>query len=49
MEKSKVYFTKKITEKNLIKLYEKLGKKLPGKVAIIQEKKEIKTIYIQNL
>lgn len=34
MEKSKVYFTKKITEKNLIKLYEKLGKKLPGKVAI---------------
>lgn len=34
MEKSKVYFCKAITPENVIKLYEKLGKKLPGKVAV---------------
>jgi len=34
MEKSKVYFTSDITPESLIKLYEKLGKKLPGKVAV---------------
>lgn len=34
MEKAKVYFTKKITKENLVKMYEKLGVKLPGKVAV---------------
>ena len=34
MEKAKVYFTKKIEGKSLIKLYEKLGVSLPGKVAV---------------
>lgn len=34
MEKSKVYFTKEITPENIIKLYEKLEVKLPGKVAV---------------
>ena len=34
MEKSKVYFSKEITPENVIKMYEKLGVKLPGKVAI---------------
>ena len=34
MEKSKVYFTKEITPESVIKMYEKLGKKLPGKVAV---------------
>lgn len=34
MEKSKVYFCREITPENVIKLYEKLGKKLPGKVAV---------------
>ena len=34
MEKAKVYFCKEITSENLIKMYEILGKKLPGKVAI---------------
>ena len=34
MEKSKVYFTKEITPESLIKIYEKLGKKLEGKVAV---------------
>ncbi len=34
MEKSKVYFCKKITSENVVKLYEKLGKNLPGKVAV---------------
>lgn len=34
MEKSKVYFIREITPENLIKLYEKLNKKLPGKVAV---------------
>lgn len=32
--KSKVYFTKDITKENLVKLYDLLGKKLPGKVAV---------------
>ena len=34
MEKAKVYFTKEITPESMIKLYEKLGVKLPGKVAV---------------
>ena len=34
MEKAKVYFTKEITPENLIKMYDVLGKKLPGKVAV---------------
>ncbi len=34
MEKSKVYFTKQITPESLIKIYEKLGKELTGKVAV---------------
>ena len=34
MEKSKVYFTKEITPESLIKIYEKLGIDLQGKVAI---------------
>ena len=34
MEKSKVYFIKNITEENLIKIYEKLGKKLNGNIAV---------------
>lgn len=34
MEKAKVYFTKKITGESLVKLYEKLGIHLPGKVAV---------------
>lgn len=34
MEKSKVYFTNEITPESLIKLYEKVGKELPGKVAV---------------
>lgn len=34
MEKAKVYFTKEITPENVVKLYEKLGVKLPGKVAV---------------
>ena len=34
MEKAKVYFIKEITPENVVKLYEKLGKKLPGKVAV---------------
>lgn len=34
MEKSKVYFTKEITPENVVKMYEMLGKELPGKVAI---------------
>ena len=34
MEKSKVYFTKKITPESLVLLYEKLGVTLPGKVAV---------------
>ena len=34
MSKSKVYFIKDITPENIIKAYEALGKKLPGKVAV---------------
>lgn len=34
MEKAKVYFIKEITPENLVKIYEKLGKELPGKVAV---------------
>ena len=34
MEKSKVYFTSKITPESLIKIYEAVGKELTGKVAI---------------
>jgi len=34
MEKAKVYFIKEITEENLIKIYEKLDRKLTGKVAV---------------
>ena len=34
MEKSKVYFTKKITPESLIKIYETLGRELKGKVAV---------------
>ncbi len=34
MEKSKVYFCKEITPENVVKMYELLGKDLPGKVAV---------------
>ena len=34
MEKAKVYFIKDITPNNIIKVYEALGKKLKGKVAV---------------
>ena len=34
MEKAKVYFIKEITPENIVKLYEKLEKELPGKVAV---------------
>lgn len=34
MEKSKVYFTKEITPENVAKIFEKLQKELPGKVAV---------------
>lgn len=34
MKKSKVYFTSEITPENVVKLYEKLGKELSGKVAV---------------
>ena len=34
MEKSKVYFCKEITPENVVKLYQMLGKELPGKVAV---------------
>ena len=34
MSKSKVYFIKEITPENIIKAYEALGKKIPGKVAV---------------
>ena len=34
MEKSKVYFTKEITEESLIKIYEALGVELKGKVGV---------------
>ena len=34
MEKAKVYFIKEITPENVVKLYDLLNKKLPGKVAV---------------
>ena len=34
MDKAKVYFTKEITPESVIKMYETLGKELPGKVAV---------------
>ena len=34
MGKPKVYFTKKITPESVVKIYEALGKELPGKVAV---------------
>ena len=34
MEKSKVYFTDKITPESVVNIYEKLGVELPGKVAV---------------
>ena len=34
MEKAKVYFTKVITPESVVKIYEALGKELPGKVAV---------------
>lgn len=34
MEKTKVYFIRNITPQNVVKLYKKLGKELPGKVAV---------------
>ena len=34
MDKSNVYFTKEITPESVIKMYEKLGKELKGKVAV---------------
>lgn len=34
MEKAKVYFTKEITPESVVTIFEKLGKELPGKVAV---------------
>lgn len=34
MEKAKVYFTKEITPESAVKMFEVLGKELPGKVAV---------------
>lgn len=34
MEKAKVYFSKEITPENIVRMYEKLGVELPGKVAV---------------
>lgn len=34
MEKSKVYFINEITPENVVRIFEKLGKNLPGKVAV---------------
>ncbi len=34
MEKSKVYFIKEITPENVVKIFKKLEKELPGKVAV---------------
>ena len=34
MDKAKVYFTKEITPESVIKMYEKIGKELLGKVAV---------------
>ncbi len=34
MEKAKVYFTKELTPESVVKMFKKLGKELPGKVAV---------------
>lgn len=34
MEKAKVYFCKEITPENIVKMFQTLGKELPGKVAV---------------
>lgn len=34
MEKTKVYFTEEITPESVVKIYEKVGVKLPGRVAV---------------
>lgn len=34
MDKSRVYFSKEISKENLVKMYEKLNVKLPGKIAV---------------
>lgn len=34
MEKAKVYFCKEITPENVVKIFQKLEKELPGKVAV---------------
>ena len=34
MKKAKVYFTEKITPEAVIRMYQMLGKELPGKVAV---------------
>ena len=34
MEKSKVYFCKEITPENIVKMYETVGRKLQGNVAV---------------
>lgn len=34
MEKSKVYFIREITPENIVKIYDVIGKNLPGKVAV---------------
>ena len=34
MEKAKVYFSKEISKENVVKMYEALNKKLPGKIAV---------------
>ncbi len=34
MEKAKVYFTRALTPESVVKMYQKLGKELPGKVAV---------------
>ena len=34
MEKAKVYFTREISPENVVRMYEMLGVKLPGKVAV---------------
>lgn len=34
MEKAKVYFTRNITKESIVEIYKKIGKELPGKVAV---------------
>jgi hypothetical protein len=34
MEKAKVYFTKDLKKENLIKIYDAVGRKLNGRVAV---------------